>query len=95
MQLQSRPLALTLDDNEKSPRAYLAYERLLLDVLHGDQTLFMRRDEVEMAWQWTDGILASWQALTLEPEPQPYAAGTMGPASADALTENEGVAWYE
>lgn len=95
MELQSLPLNLTLDDNEKSPRAYLAYERLLLDVLHGDQTLFMRRDEVEAAWQWTDGILASWQALTLDPEPEPYAAGTMGPASADALTEREGVAWYE
>ncbi len=95
MALKSLPLQLTLEDNEESPRAYLAYERLLLDVLHGDQTLFMRRDEVEAAWQWTDGILASWQALTLEPEPEPYAAGTMGPASADALTESEGVVWYE
>ena len=95
MALESRPLALTQDENENAPRAYLAYERLLLDMLHGDQTLFMRRDEVEMAWQWTDGILASWQALTLEPEPQPYAAGSMGPESADALTESEGLAWYE
>ncbi len=95
MELKSLPLKLTLEDNEKSPRGYLAYERLLLDVLHGDQTLFMRRDEVEAAWLWTDGILASWQALTLEPEPEPYAAGTMGPASAAALTDSEGVVWYE
>ena len=59
-----------------------AYERLILDTVRGNQTLFMRRDEVEAAWAWVDPIIEAWQAAS-EP-PKPYTAGTWGPSSAMA-----------
>jgi glucose-6-phosphate 1-dehydrogenase len=70
-----------------------AYERLLMDVVRGDQTLFMRRDEVEAAWHWVDPILAAW-ARQAE-APRPYPAGSWGPSAAIALIEREGRTWYE
>jgi glucose-6-phosphate 1-dehydrogenase len=70
-----------------------AYERLLLDVVRGNPTLFMRRDEVEAAWQWADPILAAWSA-SAEP-PRPYAAGSWGPSAAVALIERDGRTWNE
>ncbi|HWU76647.1 MAG TPA: glucose-6-phosphate dehydrogenase [Rhodanobacter sp.] len=70
-----------------------AYERLLLDVVRGNPTLFMRRDEVEAAWRWADPILAAW-AASGEP-PRPYAAGTWGPSAAVALIERDGRTWHE
>ncbi|MFI7446545.1 glucose-6-phosphate dehydrogenase [Nonomuraea sp. NPDC049714] len=70
-----------------------AYERLLTDVLAGNPTLFMRRDEVEAAWRWIDPILDAWQA---SPElPEPYPAGTTGPAGAHELLGRSGRAWHE
>ena len=69
-----------------------AYERLLLDVVRGNQTLFMRRDEVEAAWQWVDPIIEAWHS---EPPPKAYAAGTWGPAAAVALIERDGRTWHE
>lgn len=70
-----------------------AYERLLLDVIRGDQTLFMRRDEVEAAWAWVDPIIAAWQASG--EVPRPYPAGTWGPSAAIALIERDGRTWHE
>jgi len=70
-----------------------AYERLLLDVVRGNPTLFMRRDEVEAAWRWADPILAAW-AASGEP-PRPYAAGSYGPSAAVALIERDGRTWNE
>ena len=70
-----------------------AYERLLLDVVRGNPTLFMRRDEVEAAWRWADPILAAW-AASGEP-PRHYAAGTWGPSAAVALIERDGHTWNE
>ena len=70
-----------------------AYERLLLDVVRGNPTLFMRRDEVEAAWQWADPILAAW-AQSGE-APRPYAAGCWGPSAAVALIERDGRTWNE
>ncbi len=52
-------------------RRWDAYERLLLDVIEGDSTLFMRRDEVEAAWAWIDPILKGWQDNYQEPAPLP------------------------
>jgi glucose-6-phosphate 1-dehydrogenase len=70
-----------------------AYERLLLDVVRGNLTLFMRRDEVEAAWRWIDPILGAWEAT---PEaPKPYAAGTWGPSAAVALIERDGRTWHD
>jgi glucose-6-phosphate 1-dehydrogenase len=70
-----------------------AYERLLMDVVRGNQTLFMRRDEVEAAWRWIDPILEAWSAAA-EP-PKPYTAGTWGPSAAIALIERSGRTWHE
>lgn len=70
-----------------------AYERLLMDVIRRDQSLFMRRDEVEAAWEWVDPILAAWQET--EHKVQGYASGTWGPSSAIALIERDGRTWHE
>lgn len=70
-----------------------AYERLIMDVIRGNQTLFMRRDEVEAAWSWIDPILAAWEA-NRQPA-HPYTAGTWGPSAAIALIERDGRTWHE
>nr|WP_255682829.1 glucose-6-phosphate dehydrogenase [Dyella sp. 2HG41-7] len=70
-----------------------AYERLLLDVVRGNPTLFMRRDEVEAAWNWADPILAAWAASG--EAPRPYTSGTWGPSAAVALIERDGRTWDE
>ena len=70
-----------------------AYERLYLDALEGNATLFVRRDEVETAWSWVDDIVAGWQDADLKP--RDYPAGTWGPSAAVALTERHGHSWRE
>jgi len=70
-----------------------AYERLLLDVVRGNSTLFMRRDEVEAAWEWTDRILAAW--ADSNERPKPYTSGTWGPTAAIAMIERDGRTWHE
>ena len=70
-----------------------AYERLLLDVVRGNPTLFMRRDEVEAAWHWADPILSAWAASG--EAPKAYTAGTWGPSAAVALIERDGRTWNE
>ena len=68
-----------------------AYERLLLETMLGDATLFARRDEIETAWAWLDPLLERWAA---DPDAPPfYPAGTSGPAEADALIEKDGRKW--
>jgi glucose-6-phosphate 1-dehydrogenase len=68
-----------------------AYERLLLETMLGDSTLFARRDEVETAWAWLDPLLAAWAADPRGPEL--YPAGTWGPEAADRLIERDGRKW--
>lgn len=68
-----------------------AYERLLLETMLGDSTLFARRDEVETAWAWIDPLLRAWASDGRAPEP--YPAGTWGPEAADKLIEKEGRKW--
>jgi glucose-6-phosphate 1-dehydrogenase len=70
-----------------------AYERLLMDVVRGNPTLFMRRDEVEAAWRWADPILAAWNANG--EAPKPYTAGSWGPSAGVALIERDGRTWHE
>jgi len=70
-----------------------AYERLLMDVVRGNPTLFMRRDEVEAAWNWIDPILAAWEGV--RDAPKPYTAGSWGPSAAVALIERDGRTWHE
>jgi glucose-6-phosphate 1-dehydrogenase len=70
-----------------------AYERLLLDVVRGNATLFMRRDEVEAAWGWIDPIRQTWDDT--RDTPRGYTAGTWGPSAAIALIERDGRTWHE
>ncbi len=70
-----------------------AYERLLTDVLRGDQTLFMRRDEVEAAWSWIDPIIEGWRDFY--PKPHRYTAGSWGPSQSIGLIEREGRSWVD
>jgi glucose-6-phosphate 1-dehydrogenase len=69
-----------------------AYERLLLDALEGDATLFIRRDEVETAWGIVDAIRAGWEEQPLA-ERELYRAGSWGPAGADELLATAGHQW--
>ena len=69
-----------------------AYERLLLDAIQGDASLFMRADEIERAWEIMDPIIAAAEQPTPR-KPEEYAVGSQGPASADALLAEEGRKW--
>ena len=93
--LQLSQVALDLDLHERfaSDRKRLAYERLYLDALEGNGTLFVRRDETEAAWQWVDAIIAGREHAGTAP--QPYPAGTWGPTAADTLAERHGHGWRE
>jgi glucose-6-phosphate 1-dehydrogenase len=70
-----------------------AYERLILDVIRGNSTLFVHRDEVEAAWLWSDAILDGWSKATVDP--QLYPAGSWGPQSAFELVARDGRSWHE
>ncbi|WP_207486050.1 glucose-6-phosphate dehydrogenase [Arenibaculum pallidiluteum] len=92
--LRLRPTPLNLSFAEAFGVRYPdAYERLLMDVVRGNSTLFMRRDEVEAAWTWIDPILQGWAQNSQAPKP--YTAGTWGPAGAIALIERDGRTWHE
>jgi glucose-6-phosphate 1-dehydrogenase len=69
-----------------------AYERLLLDVMAGDASLFMRRDAVEASWAWITAILDAWKALKPDSLPE-YPAGSWGPPEAERLIKSDGRAW--
>jgi len=88
-------VALDLDRHSAfdTSRRRPAYERLYLDAIENNGTLFVRRDEVESAWRWVDTILAGWARR--ETEPARYTAGTWGPSTAVALTERNGHSWRE
>jgi glucose-6-phosphate 1-dehydrogenase len=93
-ELKPLSLDLSLDDafaGEKRRR--IAYERLLLEALSNNSTLFVRRDEAEAAWLWIDRIIDGWARQGIAPAP--YAAGSWGPSGAFALTERNGHSWYE
>ena len=92
--IRLRPVSLDLSYattfDQASPDAY---ERLLMDVIKGNPTLFMRRDEVEAAWQWVEPILTRWAASP--DRPKRYPAGTTGPTAAAMLLERDGRNWQE
>lgn len=69
-----------------------AYERLLTDIINGNPALFMRRDEVETAWDWIDNIIDGWDRMKMRAEQ--YIAGTWGPAGADLLIGRDHRAWH-
>ena len=76
MQLRSGPLQLNFSDAWRSSRIPDAYERLLLEVMRGNQNLFVRKDEIEYAWKWCDQLIAGWR--NAGDAPKPYAAGSWG-----------------
>ncbi|MEO8598379.1 MAG: glucose-6-phosphate dehydrogenase [bacterium] len=92
--MRLKPVELEMDFLEtfRAPRME-AYERLLLDVLRGQLTLFMRGDELEAAWEWIEPVLNHWEQN--ETEPIPYAAGTWGPPAASALIGRNNLQWHE
>jgi glucose-6-phosphate 1-dehydrogenase len=87
------PLDVSLTTAFAGQRRRIAYERLMLDVIEGNGTLFVRRDEVEAAWAWIDGIESGWKRA--RHTPKPYTAGTWGPSSAIALPERFGHHWHD
>ncbi|MFC3609389.1 glucose-6-phosphate dehydrogenase [Stutzerimonas tarimensis] len=91
MSLEQVELDLNLAHAFRQTRRWDAYERLLLDVIEGDSTLFMRHDEVEAAWRWVDPILKGWQGYYRRP--RPYPAGTSGPDQARHMLERHGRRW--
>ncbi|MFG6138249.1 glucose-6-phosphate dehydrogenase [Halomonas sp. B23F22_10] len=93
MRLRRGPLHL--DFNSAFPKARIpdAYERLLLEVMKGQQYLFVRRDEVEHAWQWCDSLIEAWNNRA-EP-PRRYPAGSWGPVASIAMITQDGRSWYE
>lgn len=91
--LREVPLDLSLTTAFAGTRRRIAYERLLLDLIEGDQTLFVRRDEVEAQWKWIDAIRALWLQTGLKPKN--YGAGNWGPSAAIALTERDAVSWHD
>ena len=93
IRLREVPLDVALRDAFADTRRRIAYDRLLLDLIDGDPTLFVRRDEVEAQWHWIDGVRAAWEEAGLTPKI--YGAGSWGPSSAIALTERDGVQWHE
>jgi glucose-6-phosphate 1-dehydrogenase len=93
MQLDLHPVEFEFDYSH-SFHAELpeAYERLLLDALRGDATLFMRSDELEAAWEFVTPILDAWHA-SVPPPIANYAAGTWGPPEADLLIDERFGDW--
>ena len=95
MRLTEVPLDMTFaevlgDDELSIPDAY---ERLIMDVIRGNQTLFMRGDEVEAAWAWVDPIIKNWEENSLKPAP--YDAGSNGPDDSLMLMHKDGRRWRE
>ena len=88
-----RPVSLDLSFEETFGIRYPdAYERLLMEVLRGNPALFMRRDEVDAAWTWIDGIIAGWEESRQKIET--YVAGSWGPPASAMLLDRDGRAWY-
>jgi glucose-6-phosphate 1-dehydrogenase len=95
MRLMDVPLDMTLAQALGPDRGAItdAYERLIMDVIRGNQTLFMRGDEVEAAWAWTDPIIEDWRRRA--DRPVPYAAGSTGPEEAAILMHRDDRRWRE
>ena len=92
--MRLRPVDLNLNLTESiKERQHSAYERLIVDLLRGSQTLFLRHDELEAAWSWIDPILEAWQAS--DKSPSAYTAGTWGPAEASHLMFEDNSRWHE
>jgi glucose-6-phosphate 1-dehydrogenase len=93
LKLSEVELDLDMHEEFATFRRRPAYERLYLDAIEGNNTLFVRRDETEAAWEWIDAIFDGWRHANVTPKP--YPAGTWGPAAAVAMAERLGHSWRE
>jgi glucose-6-phosphate 1-dehydrogenase len=95
MRLIQLPLDMTFAEvlSDTAHGAPDAYERLIMDVIRGNQTLFMRGDEVEAAWSWTDPIINAWEARN--DVPKIYDSGSSGPDDANLLMNRDGRQWRD
>jgi glucose-6-phosphate 1-dehydrogenase len=92
--MRLKPVNLALDLGEAFKKRSLdAYERLLMDTVKGNLTLFMRRDELDAAWRWIDPIIAGWREF--DARPKSYIAGSWGPAASSALIGRDGYEWHD
>ncbi len=90
LRIKSLPLNLSYAENFVA-RYPDAYERLLMEVARGNLSLFMRRDEVESAWRWVDGIIDAWKHIDATPDE--YTAGSDGPLGAAIMLDRDGRSW--
>lgn len=93
MLIQENKLDLSFSETYQDSRVVDAYERLILEVLNGNQSLFVSRDEVEAAWTWVDSIIDAWG--NTNEAPKGYAAGSWGPVSSVALIARDDRNWVE
>ena len=92
--LRVKSAALDLSYEEEFGVRYPdAYERLLMDVVRGNLSLFMRRDEVDAAWTWADALLAAWDETG--GAPHLYSAGENGPDQSSVMIARDGRAWWD
>jgi glucose-6-phosphate 1-dehydrogenase len=93
MHIQENKLDLSFSDTYDNQRVVDAYERLMLEVVNGNQSLFVSRDEVEAAWTWADSIIDAWK--TSSEAPKAYPAGSWGPVSSLSLIARDDRQWVE
>ncbi|QDP01369.1 glucose-6-phosphate dehydrogenase [Thalassotalea sp. PS06] len=93
IEIKETKLDLSFSEINENTRVIDAYERLLLTAIDGNQSLFIRRDEVEQAWKWVDGIMEAWGATN--ELPKSYAAGSWGPVASIALIARDDRNWDE
>lgn len=93
MNIQENKLDLSFSETYENERVVDAYERLMLEILNGNQSLFVSRDEVEAAWTWADSIIDAWKSTN--EQPKPYAAGSWGPVSSISLIARDDRQWVE
>ena len=92
-QISASELKRVTDFSNPNPTVPDAYERLIMDVIRGNQTLFMRGDEVEAAWSWTDPVINQW--VSKGTSPVSYDAGSSGPEDSMMLMHKDGRKWRE
>lgn len=93
LSLEKRTLNLDFHDSTGDSRIPDAYERLFLEVINGDQWLFVSREEIEASWQWCDNLLEAWTDNKVVTKS--YSAGSWGPSKAELLIESDDRSWYE
>lgn len=93
IKLQQTKLDLSLSETDKKVRKFRGYERLMLEAMRGNSTLFLSRDEIEQAWIWVDSIQNAWKQHN--ERPKSYSAGNWGPVASDALLARDNRAWEE